>query len=226
MVPFGKYFIQRTSGFLYPYILIVIAAAVALAINEKGSEVLFLNQYSNAWLDRFFLTATDLGLGSFFAIFATALLIYNYRWSLILFVSLSWVGILTYTFKQLVFTSATRPFHYFYYADFPRFLHDVPLIYYHSFPSGHTMSIFAFCITLTYLMGKKWAGAILLLLAITVGISRIYLLQHFGTDVLAGSGLGLAAAFLSTFIMDKLVRLSNRSKFNRGLWNLLVKRAD
>jgi undecaprenyl-diphosphatase len=65
----------------------------------------------------------------------------------------------------------------------------------HSFPSGHTTAAFS---VIMPLICHNPAGAFLLLpLAFSVGISRIYLGLHYPTDVLAGMMLGISAGFLS-----------------------------
>ena len=61
-----------------------------------------------------------------------------------------------------------------------------------SFPSGHTMSAFALYAFLAFcLPKKKWLAALLFLIALLVGISRIYLVQHFLQDVYLGAILGV-----------------------------------
>jgi membrane-associated phospholipid phosphatase len=185
-----------------------------------------VNQYSSPLLDKVFLWITDLGLGSYLAVTAILLGVWSFRWTILALGSLSWVGILTFLFKRLVFVSETRPMHYFYYADFPRFLHDAPLIYFHSFPSGHTMAAFGFFSMLSYLSGNRTMGAVFFLVAFLIGFSRIYLLQHFGGDVLAGSILGFIASMLSILIFDVLLRLDSRRRFQKGLWHLLAGGTD
>lgn len=62
-----------------------------------------------------------------------------------------------------------------------------------SFPSGHTMAAFALFSLLTLMVGSRYArmGLFFALLAILVGISRVFLAQHFLVDVLGGAVLGL-----------------------------------
>ena len=64
-----------------------------------------------------------------------------------------------------------------------------------SFPSGHTMSGFALFTLLVFLLPKKkWVGLLLFSLALVVGISRIYLVQHFLKDVYVGALMGVGIA--------------------------------
>jgi len=82
----------------------------------------------------------------------------------------------------------------------------------YSFPSGHSLSSFIFCSVLTYLIWKgdlniiwKWLLTILLLLvAVSVGISRIVLNVHFATDVIAGFCLGVMWVILSFWVVQKV----------------------
>lgn len=69
-----------------------------------------------------------------------------------------------------------------------------------SFPSGHTMSAFSLYSLLALMTGGKkrqrYGLLCLALLAMLVGISRMFLVQHFMTDVLGGAALGLAVGGL------------------------------
>jgi membrane-associated phospholipid phosphatase len=68
------------------------------------------------------------------------------------------------------------------------------------FPSGHTLSIAVCCGLLMYLLvpriksslGKTIAVAIGVLIMLYVGFSRLYLGDHYLTDVIAGYALGTA----------------------------------
>jgi undecaprenyl-diphosphatase len=65
--------------------------------------------------------------------------------------------------------------------------------YTHGFPSGHTLGIFSFASFIIFIFNldhKKW-HILLYIIAAGCGISRIYLGQHFASDVLFGEILGL-----------------------------------
>jgi membrane-associated phospholipid phosphatase len=219
-------FYGKTKGFLIPYSLFAFGAIVFLILSEKGNEVLMINSLSNPMLDRFFLIITNIGVGGFAVIVALLLMLFNFKWSFLTLLSIAWTGLFTFIFKRIFFVSEPRPLHYFYYADFPRFIHEAPLIYYNSFPSGHTMTTFALCFIICWLSGNAKAGVVLFFMAFVVGLSRIYLLQHFGADVLAGSALGILAASASIFIFRFMLSEKFKNLLNKGLWSLFSNRAN
>ena len=220
---------QRTSihksffWFLYPFFLFLLVGLPIIVLTEKGAVVLAINKFSNTWLDAFFLVATDFGLGNVAALIGILLLLYRIRWGLLALTSLIWTSIFTNLFKRVLFPDTSRPFHYFYYDDFTRFIHDAPLIYYNSFPSGHTMTIFALCCVLAYLAKKRTLSLLLFFVALLVGISRIYLLQHFFVDMYTGAILGVIAMGISVWIIDKKLQLNNKPSFNKSLFSLFRK---
>lgn len=79
---------------------------------------------------------------------------------------------------------------------------DPPRFY--SFPSGHTTASFA-VVGVALLRCVPIASFPILILAITIAFSRIYLRVHYLTDVLCGVVLGLACGISSVFIFNALV---------------------
>ena len=73
----------------------------------------------------------------------------------------------------------------------------------YSFPSGHTNAAFAAMVPLFILGDKKWSWAAILF-GILMGISRIYLVVHYPTDVLGGLITGTIAGMLGTLIAINL----------------------
>lgn len=71
----------------------------------------------------------------------------------------------------------------------------------YSFPSGHTTSSFA-AATSIFLFDRKKGGAAYLL-ALMIGLSRVYLFVHYPTDVLCGMLLGIAGAIIVTKLLQK-----------------------
>jgi membrane-associated phospholipid phosphatase len=96
----------------------------------------------------------------------------------------------------------------------------IPGVSGYSFPSGHSLSGFTFSGMMIYLIFKsgiqplmKWIFSILLLLlAIAIGLSRIYLRVHFPSDVLGG--LLVTTVWLSLTFM--IVTVAERKKLLTG----------
>lgn len=77
----------------------------------------------------------------------------------------------------------------------------------HSFPSGHACSSFAVSIALlrqTKTWYQKTGGVLVLILAMAISLSRIYVCVHYPTDVLVGALLGCVTALIVTAISNKM----------------------
>jgi membrane-associated phospholipid phosphatase len=75
-----------------------------------------------------------------------------------------------------------------------------------SFPSGHTSTAFALATSLS-MQNKKWYVVIpAFAWATSVGYSRMYLGEHYPSDVFAGAAIGIGSAYLSNWLTKKLIR--------------------
>lgn len=86
-----------------------------------------------------------------------------------------------------------------------------------SFPSGHTATAFAVSFAMALLIRSKTGQYALLLLALGVGYSRIYLSQHFLVDVVAGSIIGILTGWLAWLMFNRI----NKNWLDRSLYNLI-----
>ena len=66
------------------------------------------------------------------------------------------------------------------------------------FPSGHTNAAFAAMVPV-FILGKKRWSWLALVFAVLMGISRIYLVVHFPSDVVGGMITGTIAGMIGTF---------------------------
>ena len=72
-----------------------------------------------------------------------------------------------------------------------------------SFPSGHTNAAFASMIPVFTMCNKKWSW-LALVFGVLMGISRIYLVVHFPSDVLGGMITGTIAGLLGVLIATRI----------------------
>ena len=73
-----------------------------------------------------------------------------------------------------------------------------------SFPSGHTTAAFA-TMTPVFLLGKKRWSWLALLFGVLMGISRVYLVVHYPSDILGGLIVGVIAGVLGTLVGANLI---------------------
>ena len=92
------------------------------------------------------------------------------------------------------------------YDAYPTLIHPYNIETDPSFPSGHTSSAFALATSLS-LQYKKWYVVVpAFAWASSVGYSRLYLGEHYPTDVFVGAAIGIGSAYLSNWLTKKLIR--------------------
>jgi undecaprenyl-diphosphatase len=89
-----------------------------------------------------------------------------------------------------------------------------------SFPSDHTILFFSFCITF-WLFRGKW-GFLWGLLALIVGISRIWVGVHYPADVVAGALIASLSAYLVYQIVPRLSFVGNLLKVYEKVENAII----
>ncbi len=160
-----------------------------------------------------------MGKGGLFLIFLSLLLVFfkkTRRFGTAMCIGLA-VGALFVNLFLKVVIARPRP-----YADETQiFYHLWTLMGSHiesdmSFPSGHTNAAFAAMIPL-FILGDKRVSWLALVFGVLMGISRIYLVVHYPTDVIGGMITGTLAGLIGTLIAINLPRAWYR-------WDLLRNR--
>ena len=91
------------------------------------------------------------------------------------------------------------------YQDYPTIIYPDQIENDASFPSGHTSTAFALATSMS-IQYKKWYVVVpAFAWASSVGYSRMYLGEHYPTDVLAGAAIGIGCAYLSEWLTKKLI---------------------
>lgn len=78
-----------------------------------------------------------------------------------------------------------------------------PALYKHSFPSGHTVTIFALAGILLFCIRSFYLKLGVIILAFAVGISRVAVGAHWPADVLAGASIGILSAMTGIYLSMK-----------------------
>lgn len=174
------------------------------------SILLFIQEHLRfAWMNDFWEFITHFGDGGIFWIVLTLALMIPKRTrkaGVVAACSLLLGFLITnVTLKPLV--DRVRPYNY---SDVIIPLGRIPVE--SSFPSGHTCASFACALIYVRMLPKK-CGISLLVLAVLISLSRLYLCVHFPTDVLGGF---LVALFSSMLVYGCYQQMEQRKKKEGG----------
>lgn len=111
-----------------------------------------------------------------------------------------------------------RPRPYIYYADNPIFMSWHQFAGGHiesekSFPSGHTTAAFELGVAIFLVMKNKKIAWIFPVFSALIGLSRIYLMVHYVTDVIGGVFVGVFAGIMGYLIMKAIIEKTKNTKF-------------
>ena len=168
-----------------------------LLLNGKAAAFISLNSYHPFLLNVFFINYTFMGDG-IFALCLTAVLFFYYKrrqQGLAVLYSFLISGLIVQLIKNLV--DSPRPRLFFEAGQYLHFIDGISLANNSSFPSGHTATAFAIATVMVLLMKDKSWQLLILIAAVLVGYSRIYLAQHFLLDVIIGAVTGSTSGILA-----------------------------
>lgn len=185
-------------------VLLVLVLSSPLLFLDKEIPSIWLNSFHNPFFDRLFYAMTNLGDGLILIPVFLFLLCRSYvlAASFALFTAFEAI-IVQLILKKGFFADLVRPSAYI--SNFDELYH-VPGVDFHSlhtFPSGHTQTIFLVVFFLALALKKtNWISVSLFLIAVFTGLSRVYLLQHFLVDVWFGALIGFGIPTLIIYLLQ------------------------
>lgn len=177
-------------------------------IISENQCFLYINKFHNIFADYFFAIITNIGDGLIWL--PLLLFIFRFRNKSVLLVLANFLvsSIITLFLKKLIFWDALRPISLIAKGYHLHLIEGIQIHTNNSFPSGHTVTVFAVVFTLiTFYKKNFFLKYIFLIIAFMIGFSRVYLAQHFPIDVLAGALIGIFSTYISIFILSKFNNL-------------------
>ncbi len=218
-------FIRLVSLYVIPYLLLLTAILVMMYIYPKPELHLMLNSFHTGVLDYFFKFYTLMAEWPLYVLAFLPSLWKRNKMTLFFAMCELTGGTILQILKHTI--SNPRPVSVF--EDYPDLVlplvQGVDMHHSNSFPSGHASTFFMFCtcsvIVLAYFFSRKdalktlrnrilfdVALVALLVLAAMGAYSRVYLSQHFLSDVCVGSIIGFTTPFLMFWLCrNKVLKL-------------------
>jgi membrane-associated phospholipid phosphatase len=200
---------KATKFFVVSYLAFFVIGTVIYTQGDHGDFVLWLNGLNTPFLDIFFKFATYLGDGVTLIALAILLIIISRRYGLILGLIGVVQAIVSYVSKRIVFGRTPRPKKFFDDISQLHFVDGVEVNGFYSMPSGHTMTAFSIAMFLAIYFKRPIISVVLLFGAVLVGLSRVYLLQHFLIDILVGSFIGMLLSLAAARIFQRYLEPVN-----------------
>ena len=219
--------IRSVCFYIFPYLVLLMAILGLLYVYPKPELHMMANSYHSYLLDSFFKYYSVLAEWPLY-ILALLPLLWKKKKMTIFFAMCELLGgavlqILKHTF------SFDRPVVVF--ENYPDFVlplvQGVEMHHSNSFPSGHASTFFMFSTCLVIILAYHYSRnaklhsigswilfdtmlLLLLILAALGAYSRVYLSQHFLSDVCVGSIIGFTTPFLMFYLCkDKILKLKN-----------------
>lgn len=201
------------------YFLLVVTVIICLYLYSKEDISLYLNQYvGNSFFNNFFYYITYLGDGRLVAFMLLGIMLYNVRLGICSTLSFLSATLAATLLKYTLFDDVNRPYFYYQYylnkEHVINYVEGVDLHIHNSFPSGHSTQVFAILMCLVFASKTNSFKLLWLGIAVLTSLSRVYLSQHWLTDITAGSFIG----FVFSIIFEYLIIFKNKfPKLNQSL---------
>lgn len=218
--------IRDNKHFLITYCLIAICFLFYISFSNKGDEIVLINNYRNDFNDNIFKYSSIIAEGTFYGIFLLILGAFRFKYLFNGVITFLLAGCLTQILKKIF--NLPRPIAYLDESIIStlNFVEGVKVHSQYSFPSGHSTAAFSMMFFLSLITPNKYVRILFAIIAAFMGVSRVYLFQHFLIDVLAGSFLGIFVTLIvyRFVLVQKKIVLSKW--YNFSLIEILFKRND
>jgi membrane-associated phospholipid phosphatase len=214
-----KSLIMENSYFFGSYLLLLIAGAIVLMLINKGDAVIFFNDWRGSFWDSVFIFLSGVGEGLYFSILLLIIGVFSFRYIVLGVSAYLASGAVTQILKNIF--KIQRPKVFFSDTDLVTYVADFRMLSSNSFPSGHTTSGFAIFLFLALISKNKQIGMVFLFCALLVGLSRVYLVQHFLVDIYFGSLVGVFFTLLIYKLLENSQKFSQSNWYNFSLYNYL-----
>lgn len=209
--------------FLGIFALYLVAGAFSFIWYHQGHETLFMSSHHTLLMDFIFVFLTRLAEVVSLSVIFTVLVAARLRYFIMFAINMIVMGTVVFWLKHCVFADHVRPALFFGYSQHLNFIAGRPILSRYSFPSGHTATAFATALMLSIFIRRTWASMLLLGLALMVGLSRIYLLEHFWVDVYFGSLLGVTVTLLVYIALQRPIMHRHSPVLDFSIWERLTK---
>lgn len=180
---------------------LALIVAVFILIYGKENSFLVINKYNSPQFDYVFRAWTYLGDGIIWVPLFLYVLFFKRDYFIAVLASLIICTALTHFLKRVIYPDEFRPIVVL--GEKVRVIQGYYMNREHSFPSGHTSTAFTLALLLSSIVKKNFWVYFFPIVAFFVGYSRVYLAQHFVTDVFAGMLVGIASSYLSLLIYER-----------------------
>ena len=195
---------------------VVLALLVGIFVLSYGKEASFLviNKYNHPAFDYVFQYWTYLGDGIIWVPLFIYVIAFKREFLVAVIASLIICTVLTHFLKRVVFADEMRPIIALG-KEKIRVIEGFRPHTRNSFPSGHTSTAFTLALLLAYrIKGMFWVF-FFPVVAFFVGYSRVYLAQHFVTDIFVGMLIGILSSYLSLLVYQKFKK-RKKEKLSAG----------
>ena len=194
---------RPTNNFGIAFILatiIAIATGILILVLGKNGSFQLINNNHNEITDQFFKYFTHYGDGVMWAPLAVFCFFFKRKYFIVVLAAAIISTLLAQFLKRIVYPDELRPISYLS-ENFPVHIIDgVTMRRSHSFPSGHTTTAFTMALIMAHMINKKAWSIMLIILAFLAGYSRVYLSQHFLTDILGGMCIGVISGIIALLL--------------------------